>query len=1134
MKKVKLDKEWSQRSLLKPLLIMRFAVIFLILGIVQAHANDSYSQKTRLTINFSDTELVKVLDKIEEQSEFFFLYNEKLLDTQRKVSIEAKNELIVPVLDELFTGTDVKYTIVDRKVILAPDYLTNKPDVFMRKITGTVTDRAGDPIPGVNVVVTGTNIGVTTDNAGKYSIELPPDAKTLTFSFVGMEKLTIAIGTQDVINVTMAVSALGLEEVVVVGYGTVKKTDLTGSVSAVSKLAIRDRKVSTVNQALMGQMAGVKVEMNDATPGSVTSIRIRGTGSISAGNEPLYVIDGFPVGQREANQLLPSDIESVTVLKDASSTAIYGSRGANGVVLITTKNGANQSPVIQFDVSAGVGMVARRDYYDLLNAQEYADYMVTLRDEQWVRAGNDPSVPMSSRPLEFQVPDAVKNRDTSIDTDWQDAIFRKAAIQNYSVSVRGGTERTRYYYSLGYSSDGGVIIGSNYSKMTARLRLESDLIKNRLKAGLNISPSRSMTKRTNAGSGDVFSSVIGTAIFMPPIIPVYNADGTYGATYGKPGLMQLGGNPVQLAKEMENNTAAFTSMANSFLDLSIVDGLNLRTSVGLLFNNSNTSTFLPSTCWRPFAPPPTYADGSSAYGNSFNWLSETFLTYNKTFGLHKIDGMAGFTAQKDHADANYMYSNKFPNNLVHTLNVATITSGNSTVSEWSMLSYVLRANYSFADKYLLTATVRRDGSSRFGADVRYGTFPSIAAAWRVSQEDFMQDVKTVSDLKIRASYGKTGNNDIGNYSAIGLLGVTNQTFGLGGGSNYNGIYPSTLSNPALSWESSRQLDLGVDLGLFKDRISMIFDFYNNHTYDLLLRVNLPTTTGFSSSLKNIGEVLNRGYEFTLITRNLVGEFGWSTNFNISFNHNEVLKLGPNGDPIYDFYGSRITEIGQEIGASNGLHMIGILTEADIANGVAIFPGEQAGDPKYEDVDGDGVISNFNGPDGINIGNPNPKMSLGLTNVFTWKNFDLAIMIDAQTGGVSTDLLGQGMWSGGGNNIWASWLQNRYISDAQPGDGMTPRLTFGLGGLPDTRLIQKTDFLRIANITLGYTLPLKTSSAMSAFRAYFSIENLATFDKFNGYNPQVKNNPQSATLGGFTLGGGYPLPRIFSLGLNVTF
>ncbi len=1134
MKKVKLFGGVTYGSLKPILLIMRFAIIFLVLGIVQAYSNDTYSQKTRLTISFSDTELVKVLDKIEEESEFFFLFNEKLLDTQRKVSIDAKNQLLNPVLDKLFAGTDINYTIIDRKVILAPDYLTQGPDIQLRKITGTVTDRTGTPLPGVNVTVTGTGEGAVTDAAGKYSLEAPATATSLTFSFVGMETQIVTIGSSDVINVSMAVLSMGLEEVVVVGYGAVRKTDLTGSVAAVSKLALRDRKVTTLNQALMGQMAGVKVEINDGTPGAVTSIRIRGNGSISAGNEPLYVIDGFPVGQREANQLLPSDIESVTVLKDASSTAIYGSRGANGVVLITTKNGSNQAPSISFDVSTGLAQVAKRDYYDLLNADEYADYMTVLRDEQWARAGKDPSIPISQRPAEFQVPDAVKNRDPNINTDWQDAIFRKAAVQNYSVSVRGGNERTRYFYSIGYSSDGGVIIGSNYSKMTARLRLESDLIKNRLKAGLNISPSRSNTRRTNTSGGDVFSSVIGTAIFMPPIIPVYNADGTYGSTYGKTGLMALGGSPVQLAKEMENTTNAFTSMANSFLDLSIADGLNLRTSVGLLFNNSNTDTFLPSTCWRPFAPPPTYADGSSAYGNSFNWLSETFLTYNKTFGNHKLDAMAGFTAQKDRATSNYMYSNKFPNNLVHTLNVATITSGNSQVSEWSMLSYLVRANYSFADKYLITATVRRDGSSRFGADVRYGTFPSIAAAWRVSQEAFMENVNAVRDLKIRASYGKTGNNDIGNYSAIGLLGVTNQTFGLGTGSNFNGIYPSTLSNPSLSWESSRQLDIGLDLGLFKDRVNFIFDFYNNHTYDLLLRVNLPTTTGFSSSLKNIGEVLNRGYEFTLITRNLVGEFSWSTNLNFSYNHNEVLKLGPNGDPIYDFYGTRITAIGHEIGASNGLNMIGILTEADIANGVAIFPGEAAGDPKYQDVNGDGVISNFNGPDGINIGNSNSKFTGGITNVFTWKNFDLAIMIDAQTGGISTDLLGQGMWSGGGNNIWSAWLANRYISDTQPGDGMTPRLTFGLGGLPDTRLLMKTDYLRIANITLGYNLPLKTTSAMSAFRAYISIENVAIFDNFVGYNPMAKNNAQSATLGGFTLGGGYPLPRVISLGLNVTF
>jgi hypothetical protein len=328
--------------------------------------------------------------------------------------------------------------------------------------------------------------------------------------------------------------------------------------------------------------------------------------------------------------------------------------------------------------------------------------------------------------------------------------------------------------------------------------------------------------------------------------------------------------------------------------------------------------------------------------------------------------------------------------------------------------------------------------------------------------------------------------------------------------------------------------LGLDLGLFKDRIGLTFDYYNRITSDLLLNVNLPTTTGFSSSLQNLGQVQNRGYEFSLLTRNLVGKFEWSTNFNISYNQNKVLKLGPNGDPIYDFYGTRITAVGSEIGASNGLHMIGILTTADIANGVAIFPGEEAGDPKYEDVNKDGVISNFNGPDGINIGTSNAKLYFGFTNVFTYKNFDLTIFVTGQTGGVSTDLLGQGMWGGGGNNIWKAWLDNRYIDDAHPGDGMTPRLTFGLGGLPDTRLIQKTDFVRIGNITLGYTLPVKKSSALSGFRAYISIENLATWTSFVGYNPQVRSNAQSATLGGFTLGGGYPIPRTISIGLTASF
>ena len=505
-------------------------------------------------------------------------------------------------------------------------------------------------------------------------------------------------------------------------------------------------------------------------------------------------------------------------------------------------------------------------------------------------------------------------------------------------------------------------------------------------------------------------------------------------------------------------------------------------------------------------------------------------------GDHEINLLAGFTAQKDRAMGNYAFAKDFPNDLVHTLNAGTIQNGNSSVGEWSLLSYLGRANYSYKGRYLLTGTVRRDGSSRFGPENKYGIFPSIAAAWRVSEEPFLDAVETISNLKIRASYGVTGNNAIGNYAYIGLVGITNQTFGLGAGSNYSGIYPTTIGNPALSWEVSQQFDLGIDIGLLKERISLTLDYYNNHTSELLLNVNLPTTSGFSSSLQNIGEVENKGYEASIITRNLTGAFTWTTSFNISLNNNKVLKLGPNGDPIYDFYGTRITEIGKEMGASNGLVVLGVLTQADIDAGVAVFPGEVAGDIKYKDVNGDGVISNFNGPDGVNIGNPFPNYIFGFTNTFTYKNFDLSVYINGQAGGRTLDLVGQGMWSSGGNNIFKYWYENRYISDAQPGDGMTPHLTFGLGGLPDTRLIQKTDYWRIANISLGYNLPSDIISFVSGFRVYASIENLATYSKYKGYNPQQKSNgaEQNSTLGGFALGGAYPVPRVISLGVNVSF
>ena len=1006
---------------------------------------------------------------------------------------------------------------------------------FAQVIRGVVTDENDMGMPGVNVTIKGTATGVITNLKGEYVINASGDV-ILVFSFVGYERTEIPAENRTVINVQLILSAYSLEEVVSIGYGSMRKSDLTGSVVSVGEEAIRERPVTNLNQALIGKMAGVAVELNDATPGALTSIKIRGTGSITAGNEPLYVIDGFPVGQQEANSLLPADIESVNVLKDASSTAIYGARGANGVVIITTKSGFNMAPVIQFNVSHGFASVAKRDYYDLLDADEYATYIADVRNELWVLDGNDPSVPVASRPVAYQVPGYVANRDPSVNTDWQDVIFEPAPVQNYSLGVRGGNDKSRYYFSVGYTGDEGVVIGTNYEKITARLKLDAYLIDNRLQAGLNIAPSFANKQVSVINSGDVFSSVIGSALAMPPIVPVFNANGSYGSTAGIPGLLFYG-SPLQLAREYEDETKLFTSLMNSYLDLTILEGLNLRTSIGFVYNNNIRDYYRPISLWRAFSPGPTFADGNSQYNNTVNWLSETTLIYNfELSDMHRFNFLAGYTAQKDLAKTNSVTANNFPNDLVHTLNAGVVQSGNSTVSEWSLLSYLGRINYSLMDRYLLTGTVRVDGSSRFGTDTRYGTFPSVAAAWRISEESFLTDIDAISNLKLRASYGVTGNNAIGNYAHIGLVGNINQTFGSGAGSNISGIYPTSISNPGLSWEVSKQFDIGLDIGLIRERVSLVLDYYNNHTSDLLLNVNLPSTSGFSSSLQNIGEVENKGFELSLITRNIEGVFSWASSFNISYNKNTVLRLGPNGDPIFAFAGTRITEIGKEIGSTNGLQVIGILSQADIDAGVALFPGQSAGDLKYLDANEDGEISNFNGPDGVNLGTPFPDYIFGFLNTFSYKNFDLSVYVNGQTGGRTLDLVGQGMWSSGGNNIFKDWYENRYISDDEPGDGETPRLTFIAGGLPDTRLVQKTDFVRITNLTFGYNIPPDLIAFISDLRVYVSIENLATWDRFVGYNPQVKSlgAEQTSTLGGFALGGAYPVPRVVSLGLNVSF
>lgn len=1102
-----------------------------------------------ITYSGKNVPLKTIFSEIKKQTGHFVFYNRSFIKDAKPVTVSVRNEPLESFIKKILLGQRLDYSFKDKSIIISreatPVIHKLAPEVPLfdfippAEITGRVTDEKGNPLAGASVKVKGTSQGVTTDSEGGFTLKSANGNVTIEVSFVGFQSREIPItANTGFLTVELTAELTNMNEIVLIGYGTQRKVDMTGSVVSVKDDVIRNRPVTTLNQALVGQLAGVAVAQNDAAPGGETSIKIRGLGSISGGNEPLYVIDGFPSTQAFANAILPADIASVDVLKDASATAIYGSRGSNGVILITTKSGTRGAPVISANASHGFAAVNKRDYYDLLGGSEYVEYARELRNNQWVREapGNSASDPNSVRPPQFQIPDFLTTWN-GVNTNWQDAIFEPAGIENYDVSVRGGSDNVRYFFSGGYTGDNGVLIGTGYKKFTARIKIDADLAGDKLKAGLNIAPSYSRQKVAKYSGTSIYESVIASALAMPPIIPVYNEDGTYADR-----MMPIAGflpipNPVQLANEIENNNRSFSTLFNSYLQWNIMKGLELRTNFGATFIYDENDFYHPTTAPRFFAPPPVDASASAFSGSNYNILSETTLKYRTSFATkHKLDVLAGYSYQFEHNRVNSVNANNFPNDLVHTVNAGQIVGGGSSKGEWSLISYLGRANYSFDDKYLITATFRTDGSSRFGANNKWGLFPSAAIGWVVSNEAFLENNNTLTYLKLRASYGLAGNNAIGNYSHIGLLSNTNQTFGPGAGTNFFGIYPTSLSNRNLSWEKAKEFDLGIDLGFLNDRIVLNFDYYRRLTTDLLLNVNLPSTTGFSNVLTNIGEVENKGVEFVLNTRNIITKnVKWNTSFNIARNTNKVLKLGPSGDPIYDFAGTRVTAVGGPIGANRGLVQIGVLTQKDIDAGVALFPGQTAGDVKYLDVNGDGTISNFNGDDGVQIGDANPKYVFGMNNNVEYKNFTLSVMVTGQTGGKTMDLTSQGLWDPDGSNVMKKQWVGRYQSDAQPGNDITPRAGMIAGGLPDTRLVQKTDYLRIRNITLGYDFSAKNIKPVKGLRVYASVENLITWTAFEGFNPQATSygGSQSATINGLTGGGSYPLPRVISLGVNLT-
>jgi TonB-linked SusC/RagA family outer membrane protein len=941
------------------------------------------------------------------------------------------------------------------------------------------------------------------------------------------------VGEQTALRIILSENTLGLEEVVVVGYGTVRKSDLTGAVSSITSEQIRERSNVNVMSSLSGQLAGVQVQQTQGSPGFAPTIKIRGISTITAGTTPLYVIDGLPMEDVNLSIINAQDIESIEILKDASSAAIYGSRGANGVVLITTKSGKEGKPKVDFSYEKGIYHISRR--VELMNSQEFIRYFVDAHNNQWIYAGGKAEDPNNIRPQYYRVPQEFLDAPGKFaTTDWQDVTFRTAGSDNYQISLSGGGNTSKYLLSANYISQEGVVDRTQYERFTLRSNV-SYKINHAVEAGVNIFFSKTQDRIYGTqGKEDVVS----LAIQNDPIFPLYNENGNLGFRDPNsewyrftPYEVQLW-HPYALTRETENYGRQLNLMASAWIEYRFLKNFSFRSAVSgyFIYNKSgsyrNEGQKWGYSNWRP-------AEATANTSQNDNYLWENILSYNNTIADHAINIMGGYTAQKNHNETTTQTSQGFPNDLVHTLNAGTPVASGSQATEWSLISYIARINYSFRDKYLLTATIRRDGSSRFGLDNKWGYFPSASVAWKITEEEWMKGLSWLTSLKIRASYGQTGNNLIPNYGAIAMLGSRQYAWGT---NVQRGLYPSSISNPALKWEKTGQFDLGLNAGLFNNRIYIEADIYHSRTTDLLLNVPVPALTGFVDQLTNIGTVQNRGAEFLVSTRNLVKAFVWNTSFNISLNRNKVISLGPNNAPVIvtNWNATSKTEVGEPVGNFFGYIFDGVFKNQKEIDAYPHVPSTTAGDPRIRDVNNDGLI---NENDRTTIGNAQPKFTFGLTNNFSFKNFDFSILLTGSYGNSVTNLQSRyTKYYNGGRNGYKD-IVNYFRSEADPGDGIhfKPYKSYpGLQTQYSSYWVEDGSFIKISNIRLGYSFSprILSPARISSLRLYMNIDNAWCFSNYLGYDPE--NSTYSDALNSGNDYGAHPIPRTFTFGINLGF
>ena len=1083
-----------------------------------------------ITLRLRDVTLERALQEIASRAGTSLSFSRAVVPVDRVVSLDVRDGTVLRALYQVLGNTNVELWVsTEGRLALVPAAAPAAATAAEANgiIAGRVTTaESSEPVYGAVVTVAGTRLRASTSTDGRYTIAGVPEGTHSVYVQrigLGRDSVTVVVRANETVVANFALRSLAvrLNEVVAIGYGTQSRRDLTGAVSSVSSEDIQLRPVASLEQALQGKAAGVQVTGGSGQPGASAAVRIRGGNSIAAGNDPLYVIDGVPVassangtntytletqgvsGLNPLAALNPSDIESMEVLKDASATSIYGARASNGVILVTTKRGRTGANTATF--GAYYGMQSVRHRLSLLNAQEFAQNANAAR----INGG---------QPVLYTAAEIA----SLPNTDWQDAIFRSAPMANYELSFSGGDNDTHYYMSGNLLRQEGVIINTNLDRGSVRLNIDQD-ISSRFRVGNRFTFSRSQSQvMPNGGAGQEVSSVLINALTAPPTLTARGSGGEYFAGLN-PASGRIFANPVAAAELITNHEQQNRLLGNVFGEFDLLRNLTFRTALGADYLSSMQDFYSPSTTFPGIS---TSGQGSRGALQVTTWQNENTLHYTpgQVGVIQGIDLLGGLTFQRTNADN---ISGTSQNFVTDALGQNGLNSGGTFLGVWSgaphssLLSYFARANWNIADRFLFTVAGRRDGSSKFGEGNQYGFFPSGAIAWRLSEEPFIKRFALFDDLKLRTSYGRTGNQDIGNYRALATLGNSTYLFN---GTKVIGYAPSTLANPLLKWETTDQADVGLDVAMLRSRLTVTADVYNKTTKDLLFEVKVPATLGYNTQLQNIGSVRNRGLELAVNTINLTGALGWTSSFNIAWNRNRILNIGPDTQLV--------NPVGVGAGAVQNPTILKVGQPLNSFYGY-VYEGIVNGMPTYADLNGDGNVSTA---DQRIIGSAQANYTGGLDNQFTFRNFDLSVFIQFSQGNQIYNITRAVLTSNAGNN---NQLTDVLAAASAGANGIpVPKIGNSYDARASTLFVEDGSYIRGKSIRLGYRLPesLLSSARVRGLRdarIYVSAQNFFTSTKYSGFDPEVSEYATSVLAQGIDFGT-YPQTRQITFGFTTAF